>query len=84
VVWRTTRKQRKHIDGRRPRLVAPMNAITERPANAWSCSHCTVRNQNIEADGCGGQVKIQSFATFRIRTENGNNTQTIYGEPKDL
>ncbi|MUM18835.1 hypothetical protein BI330_19525 [Mycobacterium sp. CBMA 623] len=37
-----------------------------------------------EADGCGGQVKIQSYATFRIRTENGNDTQTVYGEPKDL
>nr|WP_074328245.1 MspA family porin [Mycobacteroides abscessus] len=43
-----------------------------------------VRNQNVEADGCGGQVKIQSYATFRIRTENGNDTQTVYGEPKDL
>lgn len=41
-------------------------------------------NQNIEADGCGGQVKIQSYATVKVRTSRGNNTQTIYGEPKDL
>ncbi|WP_375234355.1 MULTISPECIES: MspA family porin [unclassified Mycobacteroides] len=41
-------------------------------------------NQNLEADGCGGQVKIQSYATIKIRTKRGNNTQTIYGDPKDL
>lgn len=41
-------------------------------------------NQNLEADGCGGQVKIQSYATVKIRTKKGNNTQTIYGDPKDL
>lgn len=41
-------------------------------------------NQNLEADGCGGQVKIQSYATVKIRTKKGDNTQTIYGEPKDL
>lgn len=41
-------------------------------------------NQNIEADGCGGQVKIQSYTTIKIRTLRGNNTQTIYGDPKDL
>ncbi|MFA4083770.1 MspA family porin [Mycobacteroides salmoniphilum] len=58
----------------------PMDRINFRNMRAVS----QVRNQNVEADGCGGQVKIQSFATFRIRTENGNDTQTIYGEPKDL
>ncbi len=58
----------------------PMDRINFRNMHAVS----QVRNQNVEADGCGGQVKIQSFATFRIRTENGNDTQTVYGEPKDL
>ena len=58
----------------------PMDRINFRNMRAVS----RVRNQNVEADGCGGQVKIQSFATFRIRTENGNDTQTVYGEPKDL
>lgn len=58
----------------------PMDRINFRNMRAVS----QVRNQNVEADGCGGQVKIQSFATFRIRTENGNDTQTIYGEPKSL
>lgn len=58
----------------------PMDRINFRNMRAVS----RVRNQNVEADGCGGQVKIQSFATFRIRTENGNDTQTVYGNPKDL
>lgn len=58
----------------------PMDRINFRNMRAVS----RVRNQNVEADGCGGQVKIQSYATFRIRTENGNDTQTVYGEPKDL
>ncbi|WP_232785290.1 MspA family porin [Mycobacteroides chelonae] len=58
----------------------PMDRINFRNMHAVS----RVRTQNVEADGCGGQVKIQSFATFRIRTENGNDTQTVYGEPKDL
>lgn len=58
----------------------PMDRINFRNMKAVS----RVRTQNVEADGCGGQVKIQSFATFRIRTENGNDTQTLYGEPKDL
>lgn len=58
----------------------PMDRINFRNMKAVS----RVRTQNVEADGCGGQVKIQSFATFRIRTENGNDTQTVYGEPKDL
>lgn len=58
----------------------PMDRINFRNMRAVS----RVRNQNVEADGCGGQVKIQSFATFKIRTENGNDTQTVYGEPKDL
>lgn len=58
----------------------PMDRINFRNMRAVS----RVRNQNVEADGCGGQVKIQSYATFRIRTENGNDTQTVYGNPKDL
>ncbi|WP_109548519.1 MspA family porin [Mycobacteroides abscessus] len=58
----------------------PMDRINFRNMRAVS----RVRNQNVEADGCGGQVKIQSYAHFIIRTENGNDTQTVYGEPRDL
>lgn len=58
----------------------PMDRISLRNMGAVS----NLRDQNIEADGCGGQVKIQSYATIRIRTDNGNDTQTLYGEPKDL
>lgn len=58
----------------------PMDRINFRNMRAVS----RVRNQNVEADGCGGQVKIQSYAHFIIRTENGNDTQTVYGNPKDL
>ena len=58
----------------------PMDRINFRNMRAVS----RVRNQNVEADGCGGRVKIQSYAHFIIRTENGNDTQTVYGEPKDL
>ncbi|QOF46484.1 hypothetical protein E3G70_000806 [Mycobacteroides abscessus] len=57
----------------------PMDRIT-----SATCAVSRVRNQNVEADGCGGQVKIQSYAHFIIRTENGNDTQTVYGEPRDL
>ena len=58
----------------------PLDRISLRNMHAVS----NLRDQNIEADGCGGQVKIQSYATIRIRTDNGNDTQTLYGEPKDL
>ncbi|MBE5461918.1 hypothetical protein E3G69_001737 [Mycobacteroides abscessus] len=58
----------------------PMDRINFRNMRAVS----RVRSQNVEADGCGGQVKIQSYAHFIIRTENGNDTQTVYGEPRDL
>ncbi len=58
----------------------PMDRINFRNMRAVS----RVRNQNVEADGSGGQVKIQSYAHFIIRTENGNDTQTVYGEPRDL
>lgn len=57
-----------------------MDRISLRSMHAVS----NLRDQNIEADGCGGQVKIQSYTTIRIRTNNGNDTQTLYGEPKDL
>ncbi|SLI56500.1 MspA protein [Mycobacteroides abscessus subsp. bolletii] len=58
----------------------PMDRINFRNMRAVS----RVRNQNVEADGCGGQVKIQSYAHFIIRTENGNDAQTVYGKPRDL
>ena len=58
----------------------PMDRISLRSMHAVS----NLREQNIEADGCGGQVKIQSYTTIRVRTDNGNDTQTLYGEPKDL
>ena len=58
----------------------PMDRISLRSMHAVS----NLRDQNIEADGCGGQVKIQSYTTIRVRTDNGNDTQTLYGEPKDL
>lgn len=58
----------------------PMDRISLRNMGAVS----NLREQNVEADGCGGQVKIQSYATIRVRTDNGNDTQTLYGEPKDL
>ncbi|AKC41595.1 MspA family porin [Mycobacteroides chelonae] len=58
----------------------PIDRINLRDTNVVS----EFNNQNLEADGCGGQVKIQSYATIKIRTARGNNTQTIYGDPKDL
>lgn len=58
----------------------PIDRINLRDTNVIS----EFNNQNLEADGCGGQVKIQSYATIKIRTTRGNNTQTIYGDPKDL
>ncbi|GAS96515.1 uncharacterized protein RMCC_3481 [Mycolicibacterium canariasense] len=58
----------------------PLDRISLRSMHAVS----NLRDQNIEADGCGGQVKIQSYTTIRVRTDNGNDTQTLYGEPKDL
>lgn len=58
----------------------PMDRISLRSMHAVS----NLRDQNIEADGCGGQVKIQSYTTIRVRTDNGDDTQTLYGEPKDL
>lgn len=58
----------------------PIDRINLRNMHAVS----QVRTVNIEADGCGGQVRIQSFATVRVRTDNGNDTQTLYGEPKTL
>ncbi len=58
----------------------PLDRINFRERSAIS----EITNVNIEADGCGGQVKIQSYATVKIRTDRGNNTQVIYGEPKDL
>ncbi len=58
----------------------PIDRINLRDTNVIS----EFNNQNLEADGCGGQVKIQSYATIKIRTKRGNNTQTIYGDPKDL
>ncbi|MDZ7883676.1 MAG: MspA family porin [Mycobacterium sp.] len=58
----------------------PLDRISLRNMHAVS----NLREQNIVADGCGGQVKIQSYATIRVRTDNGNDTQTLYGEPKDL
>lgn len=57
-----------------------MDRISLRNMHAVS----NLREQNIVADGCGGQVKIQSYTTIRVRTDNGNDTQTLYGEPKDL
>ncbi|WP_141870257.1 MspA family porin [Arthrobacter sp. SLBN-53] len=58
----------------------PLDRISLRNMGAVS----NLREQNIVADGCGGQVKIQSYTTIRVRTDNGNDTQTLYGEPKDL
>lgn len=58
----------------------PIDRINFRNMRAVSC----VCNRSVETDGCGGQVKIQSFATYGLRTENGNDTRTVYGEPKDL
>ncbi|BBB43358.1 MspA family porin [Mycobacteroides abscessus] len=58
----------------------PMDRIKLQDTNVIS----EFNTQNLEADGCGGQVKIQSYATIKIRTKRGNNTQTIYGDPKDL
>jgi hypothetical protein len=58
----------------------PLDRISLRNMSAVS----NLREQNIVADGCGGQVKIQSYTTIRVRTDNGNDTQTLYGEPKDL
>lgn len=58
----------------------PLDRINLRDTNVIS----EFNNQNLEADGCGGQVKIQSYATIKVRTKRGNNTQTIYGDPKDL
>lgn len=58
----------------------PLDRISLRNMGAVS----NLREQNIVADGCGGGVKIQSYTTIRVRTDNGNDTQTLYGEPKDL
>ncbi|OHU31075.1 hypothetical protein BKG76_05145 [Mycobacteroides franklinii] len=51
--------------------------------SALACLICSSRPRALSAARSAAAVKVQSFATFRIRTENGNDIQTIYGEPKD-